>query len=99
MEAPCKKSTETPRKSRLVLPFIGLIRLYQLVLSPLIGQRCRFYPSCSHYSEEALKTHGLLKGIFLSVTRILRCHPWHEGGYDPVPNKQQTKHSTTDPKS
>jgi putative membrane protein insertion efficiency factor len=62
-----------------------LIRGYQLVISPLIGPRCRFYPSCSHYAIEAIETHGALRGVWLTLKRISRCHPWHEGGFDPVP--------------
>lgn len=63
----------------------ALIRAYRYVLSPLLGPRCRFYPSCSHYAEEALLQHGALRGLYLSARRILRCHPWRPGGYDPVP--------------
>lgn len=63
----------------------ALIRGYQLCLSPLFGPKCRFYPSCSHYAIEALETHGVLRGLWLTVRRIGRCHPWHEGGFDPVP--------------
>ncbi|AUL98749.1 MAG TPA: membrane protein insertion efficiency factor YidD [Pseudothauera hydrothermalis] len=63
----------------------GLIRGYQLFISPLLGPRCRFYPTCSHYALEALDTHGVLKGVWLALRRILRCHPWHPGGFDPVP--------------
>ena len=62
-----------------------LIRAYQLVLSPLLGPRCRFYPSCSHYAIEAIDTHGAIRGSWLTAKRISRCHPWHEGGFDPVP--------------
>ena len=62
-----------------------LIRGYQLVISPLLGPRCRFYPSCSHYAMEAIETHGSLRGVWLTIKRISRCHPWHEGGFDPVP--------------
>jgi putative membrane protein insertion efficiency factor len=64
---------------------IVLIRLYQRLLSPLLGARCRFYPSCSHYAVEALQTHGLLKGSGLTVCRLCRCHPLNPGGFDPVP--------------
>lgn len=64
---------------------VGMIRAYQCCLSPWLGQRCRFYPSCSHYGIEALRRHGVLAGIRLTVRRILRCHPFHPGGYDPVP--------------
>ncbi|MEK8089636.1 membrane protein insertion efficiency factor YidD [Thermithiobacillus plumbiphilus] len=64
---------------------ILLIRVYQIVLSPYLGQRCRFYPSCSHYTITALQRHGALKGSWLGLRRIGRCHPWHPGGVDPVP--------------
>jgi uncharacterized protein len=67
--------------------FIGLIRLYQLTLSPFIGQVCRFSPTCSHYGIEAYRVHGSIKGTILTVWRILRCAPWSPGGYDPVPEK------------
>ena len=64
---------------------ILLIRVYQLALSPLFGPRCRFYPSCSCYAAEAIDTHGALRGSWLAMKRIGRCHPFHEGGFDPVP--------------
>lgn len=66
---------------------IKLIRGYQLFISPMIGPRCRFVPTCSCYGIEALKVHGLLKGSWLTVKRVLKCHPLNEGGYDPVPPK------------
>lgn len=65
--------------------FIGLIRFYQYSISPLLGPACRYEPSCSQYSIEALKKHGILKGIYLSVKRISSCHPWGGHGHDPVP--------------
>jgi putative membrane protein insertion efficiency factor len=68
----------------LVLP----IRGYQLAISPLLGPRCRFYPSCSAYAVESLLTHGPLRGSWLTVRRLLRCHPWNPGGLDPVPPKR-----------
>jgi hypothetical protein len=68
---------------RFVLKY--LIRGYQLAISPFLGPRCRFYPSCSHYAIEAIETHGALSGVWLTIKRISRCHPWHEGGFDPVP--------------
>lgn len=68
---------------------IGLIRLYQLWLSPLLGQNCRFHPTCSYYAIEALKTHGILMGSWLSIKRILKCHPLHSGGVDFVPEKKK----------
>ena len=62
-----------------------LIRAYQLCVSPLLGARCRFYPSCSHYAHTAIERHGVLRGGWLGLLRILRCHPFSDGGYDPVP--------------
>ena len=62
-----------------------LIRGYRLLVSPFLGANCRFYPSCSAYGLEAVQTHGAAKGGWLTVKRICRCHPWHPGGYDPVP--------------
>lgn len=62
-----------------------LIRLYQWTVSPLLGPRCRFHPSCSNYSLQAIRQHGALYGSWLTVKRLARCHPWHPGGYDPVP--------------
>jgi putative membrane protein insertion efficiency factor len=63
----------------------GAVIAYQWTLRPFIGAHCRFHPSCSHYALEALGTHGALRGAWLSGRRILRCNPWHPGGYDPVP--------------
>jgi len=64
---------------------IALIRAYQWFISPLLGPHCRFYPSCSQYACEALERHGALRGSGLALRRLLRCHPWHPGGVDPVP--------------
>lgn len=64
-----------------------LIRCYQVGISPLLGSHCRFLPTCSVYTYEAIAKHGALKGIFLGVKRILKCHPFHPGGHDPVPEK------------
>jgi uncharacterized protein len=69
----------------LIAPFLGLIRFYQYIISPWLPMACRHYPTCSVYSAEALKKHGLFKGLFLAVRRILRCHPWGTHGHDPVP--------------
>jgi hypothetical protein len=68
-----------------------LIRAYQLVISPWLGPRCRFYPSCSNYALEAVHTHGALRGSWLTLRRLGRCHPWHPGGLDPVPTAAARK--------
>ena len=67
------------------LPLILLVRFYQLCISPLTPPSCRFTPTCSQYAVEAIEKYGALKGGFLALRRILRCHPFHPGGYDPVP--------------
>jgi putative membrane protein insertion efficiency factor len=64
---------------------ISLIRAYQYLISPLLGHHCRFEPSCSRYAAEAIRTHGALRGVWLGLRRLSRCHPWHPGGFDPVP--------------
>lgn len=64
---------------------LALIRVYQYLFRPLLGNNCRFYPSCSDYAREAIERHGALSGGWLAVRRILRCHPYHPGGFDPVP--------------
>jgi uncharacterized protein len=69
----------------LAMPFILLIKLYQWIISPWLGQKCRFTPTCSQYGIEALKKYGLLKGSWLTLKRLRRCHPWGGHGYDPVP--------------
>jgi putative membrane protein insertion efficiency factor len=69
----------------LSFPFIALIKLYQWVISPFLGPKCRFTPTCSQYAIEALKKHGLIKGSWLTIKRLSRCHPWGGHGYDPVP--------------
>lgn len=64
-----------------------LLRLYKHTISPLLGQRCRFYPSCSQYAAEAIQKHGALRGVALALARVARCHPWHPGGVDLVPDR------------
>ena len=64
--------------------FILVIRAYQRLISPLLPPSCRFTPSCSHYGIEALQKHGLIRGSYLTISRIARCHPWSKGGHDPV---------------
>ncbi len=68
------------------ISFIFLIKIYQFVISPILGKNCRFTPTCSQYAEESIKSHGLFRGIKLSVKRLARCHPWGKSGYDPVPD-------------
>lgn len=62
-----------------------LLRAYKLGISPFLGQNCRFYPSCSEYAAESVSEHGALKGCILATRRVCKCHPWHPGGFDPVP--------------
>ena len=70
---------------------IKLIKCYKFLISPLLGQSCRYLPTCSEYSIEALKTYGFFKGLFLSIKRILSCHPWGQGGFDPLKKKTTVK--------
>jgi uncharacterized protein len=65
--------------------FVGVIRLYQYLLSPLAQPTCRFVPTCSHYAIEAIEKHGAARGGWLGIKRIFRCHPWGRSGYDPIP--------------
>ncbi len=74
-------------KKIIIAPFIFLIRFYKITISPLLGNNCRYHPTCSSYMIEALQVHGLIKGLYLGTKRILRCHPWGGSGYDPVPKK------------
>ncbi|MFO7811932.1 MAG: membrane protein insertion efficiency factor YidD [Pelovirga sp.] len=78
--------------SYFISPFIYIIDLYKYFISPLNANCCRFYPSCSSYARESLINHGFLKGSFFSLIRIIKCHPFHPGGFDPVPpSKNQEK--------
>jgi len=69
----------------ITFPFIIIIKIYQVLISPLFPSSCRYTPTCSHYTVEALKKHGLFKGGWLGIKRITKCHPWGGSGYDPVP--------------
>ena len=69
--------------------FIFIIELYQKYISPLLPRSCRFYPTCSAYGKEAIEKHGALRGSWLALRRILRCHPFNNGGYDPVPPRKE----------
>ena len=73
----------------LIFPLVVLIRFYQIFLSPLLGANCRYSPTCSAYTLQALRTHGLFVGGWISLKRILSCNPWGGEGYDPVPTKKQ----------
>jgi putative membrane protein insertion efficiency factor len=68
---------------------LGAVRAYQYLLRPMLGANCRFYPSCSDYAREAIERHGAGRGAMLAAARIGRCHPWHDGGYDPVPDPSE----------
>ena len=70
---------------------IKFIKIYKFLISPLLGNSCRYFPTCSEYSIETLKSHGLFKGLYLSLKRILSCHPWGSGGFDPVKKKIKVK--------
>jgi hypothetical protein len=73
---------------------IALLRLYRLLISPMLGSVCRFHPSCSQYALDAVESHGALRGSWLALRRVGRCHPWHAGGFDPVPplKRESTHH-------
>lgn len=77
-------------KKLIIFPLVLLIRFYQEAISPFTPSTCRFEPTCSSYFLEALKVHGLIKGSYLGIKRILSCHPWGKTGYDPVPEKKCT---------
>ena len=85
MSAPGDAVVRVERRLSLAGVLATLVRGYQLLLAPLLGPRCRFHPSCSHYALEALERHGALRGSWLAARRIGRCQPFNEGGFDPVP--------------
>lgn len=72
---------------------LKLLRAYQLLISPMLGQNCRFSPSCSNYAMQAIERFGFFKGTWLTTRRLLRCHPFHPGGHDPIPEKHCSQHS------
>jgi len=74
---------------------IGFLRAYRFLISPMYGQVCRYYPSCSAYALEAVTVHGSIKGSWLALRRVLRCHPWTPGGYDPVPPRSEPRPKLT----
>ena len=85
-EIPADTASTVRRPGRRVA--LGAIRGYQKVISPVMGGNCRYYPSCSQYTYEAIELHGSAKGSWMGLKRIGRCHPWHDGGYDPVPGSE-----------
>ena len=78
-------------KKILIAPFIFLVKVYQVLISPFTPSSCRFQPTCSHYTVEALQKHGLFRGGRLAINRIFSCHPWGNSGYDPVPEREEKK--------
>lgn len=74
-----------------------LLRAYKLGISPLLGQNCRFFPSCSDYAQQAINEHGALRGSWLAGRRLCKCHPWHPGGLDPVPKRHPDNANQTPP--
>lgn len=87
METCCQKSNHSGQRQSWVITVVLLpVRFYRFFISPLLGPRCRFEPSCSHYAEQAIVEHGIVRGAVLSLKRLSKCHPWHQGGYDPVPD-------------
>lgn len=85
MTATDSEQSRTTGAGLLAVPLIWLVRGYQLLISPLLGPTCRYYPSCSAYAVTALRTHGPLRGTWLAARRLSRCHPWSSGGVDHVP--------------
>lgn len=74
--------------SPAALALKACVHTYQWTIRPVLGANCRFYPGCSDYAAEALRVHGALRGSALAARRVLRCNPWHEGGFDPVPDRE-----------
>jgi putative membrane protein insertion efficiency factor len=77
----------SPVRSPLAWAMHAVVQAYRWTISPLLGPSCRYYPTCSAYALDAIDEHGAIRGAWLAAKRILRCHPWHEGGYDPVPRR------------
>lgn len=85
----CGQTSNAARRASVwSIPFELLIRLYQVTLSKFLGGQCRYWPTCSHYGLEAYREHGVVRGTWLTARRVLRCHPFVKGGYDPVPPRK-----------
>ena len=97
LAAPSHSALAARRPSLLARAALALIRVYQLVLSPLLGQSCRFEPSCSRYTARCIELHGAGRGSWLGLRRIARCHPFHPGGYDPPPCATAPEPSRAEP--
>lgn len=92
---PEKPASEISRLARLGnIPFVAIVRVYRITLSPFVGRQCRYHPTCSAFSLEAYRLHGPVRGSLLTCARILRCHPFVKGGYDPVPIPHNPEQST-----
>jgi putative membrane protein insertion efficiency factor len=88
IESASSASAGAPAPGRAARALLLGIEAYRLLLAPLLGGHCRYEPSCSRYADEALRRHGAARGAWLAVRRLLRCHPFHRGGYDPVPDSE-----------
>jgi len=97
MTAVCSGTAREAARSAVRRLVVAPIRAYQIAVSPLLGPRCRFYPSCSTYGVTAVLRHGVLRGLYLTVRRLLRCHPWNPGGLDPVPPARNEDAPTAPP--
>ncbi len=84
-------------KRMVATPLIWLVVAYQYVISPLLGPTCKYYPSCSAYAVTALTEHGPIRGVWLALRRLLRCHPWSDGGVDHVPERRVPAHHLAEP--
>ncbi len=92
-DTPDAPASAAGARARTPLAFVlrGLVLVYRWTISPLLGPSCRYYPTCSAYALDAIDEHGAVRGAWLATKRICRCHPWHDGGYDPVPRRADAR--------